>query len=585
MAWGSDALAELLRRLDLPYVSLVPGSSYRGLHDSLVNYLGNERPQMLVCLHEEHAIAIAHGYAKVTGRPMAAALHSNVGLMHATMAFFNAFCDRVPMLVLGATGPLDATQRRPWIDWIHTAIDQAALVRNFTKWDDQPSSIPATLEAVVRADRMARSYPSAPTYVCVDSALQEGALDATPEIPPLERYAVPRPLPPDPDTAARVAQLLTAAERPLILAGRVSRDPAAWEARKLLAERLGACVLTDLKTAAAFPTDHPLHPAPPGVFPTPAALDLLRRADVVLSLDWLDLGGTLRQAHGRGAVPATIVSCTNDSVLHNGWSKDHFELPAVDVAIASHPDVVVPALLERIPATPRRRPDWPDAGAAGGAAAGAAAVGGAGGSVTMSGLAGALRVALGGRDVCLAGLPLGWRGEDWTFRHPLDYFGHQGGAGIGAGPGLAVGAALGLAGSGRLPVAILGDGDYLMGASALWTAAHYRLPLLVVVANNRSFFNDEIHQQRVALTRGRPTDNRWVGQRISDPDPDLGQMARSMGLAGYGPVSEPHQLDRILERAVDEAANGAAVVVDVWVDTRDYPGAAAAVPGKAGARS
>ena len=95
--FGSDVVADALRALDIPYIALNPGASYRGLHDSLVNYLGNERPQMLLCLHEESAVAIAHGYAKVTGKAMAAAVHSNVGLMHATMAIFNAWCDRMPM--------------------------------------------------------------------------------------------------------------------------------------------------------------------------------------------------------------------------------------------------------------------------------------------------------------------------------------------------------------------------------------------------------------------------------------------------------------------------------------------------------
>src|SRR5438552_6635105 len=146
--WGSDAVALMLHGLDIPYVALNTGASYRGLHDSLVNLLGNRDPQMLLCLHEEHAVAIAHGYAKVAGRPMAAIVHSNVGLMHATMAIFNAWCDRVPVLVLGATGPVDAARRRPWIDWIHTAQDQGALVRSYTKWDAQPASVPAALEAV-----------------------------------------------------------------------------------------------------------------------------------------------------------------------------------------------------------------------------------------------------------------------------------------------------------------------------------------------------------------------------------------------------------------------------------------------------
>src|SRR3954449_2382603 len=164
MAWTSDAVAEMLRALEIPYVALNPGASYRGLHDSLVNHLGNERPQLLLCLHEEHAVAIAHGYAKVTDRPMAVALHSNVGLMHASMALFNAFCDRVPMLVVGATGPLDAARRRPWIDWLHTVTDQAALVRPFLKWDDQPLSVDAAVEALLQAHRLTMSSPRAPTY-------------------------------------------------------------------------------------------------------------------------------------------------------------------------------------------------------------------------------------------------------------------------------------------------------------------------------------------------------------------------------------------------------------------------------------
>src|SRR5688572_804656 len=149
--FGSDVVADTLRALDIPYVALNPGASYRGLHDSLVNYLGNERPQMLLCLHEESAVAIAHGYAKVTGRAMGAIVHSNVGLMHATMAIFNAWCDRMPVIVLGATGPVDAVKRRPWIDWIHTARDQGALVRGYVKWDDQPASPGAAREALLRA--------------------------------------------------------------------------------------------------------------------------------------------------------------------------------------------------------------------------------------------------------------------------------------------------------------------------------------------------------------------------------------------------------------------------------------------------
>ena len=182
--FGSDVVADALRALDIPYIALNPGASYRGLHDSLVNYLGNERPQMLLCLHEESAVAIAHGYAKVTGKAMAAAVHSNVGLMHATMAIFNAWCDRMPMVVLGATGPVDAAKRRPWIDWIHTARDQGALVRGYTKWDDQPASPAAAREAVLRAGWIANTAPRGPTYVNLDAEMQESKLPEP--VPPID---------------------------------------------------------------------------------------------------------------------------------------------------------------------------------------------------------------------------------------------------------------------------------------------------------------------------------------------------------------------------------------------------------------
>src|SRR6187455_2693402 len=262
--FGSDVVADALRATDIPYIALNPGASYRGFHDSLVNYLGNERPQMLLCLHEESAVAIAHGYAKVTGTAMAAAVHSNVGLMHATMAIFNAWCDRMPMVIFGATGPVDTVHRRPWIDWIHTARDQGALVRGYTKWDDQPASPIAAREAVLRANWIANTAPRGPTYVNLDAGMQEAKLG--------EPFTAPDParLMPQvagavaPDMLRKAVELLRNAKSPLILAGRVSRDEAAWDARVALAERLNARVVTDLKIAASFPTSHYLHAGAPG---------------------------------------------------------------------------------------------------------------------------------------------------------------------------------------------------------------------------------------------------------------------------------------------------------------------------------
>src|SRR5436305_2403444 len=288
VTWGSDVAAQMLRRLGIPYVSLNPGASYRGLHDSIVNHLGNERPGILLCLHEDHSVAIAHGYAKATGEPMACVLHSNVGLMHGMMGLYNAWCDRVPMIVLGATGPLDAEKRRPWIDWIHTTRDQGALVRSFVKWDDLPASPAALIESMCRANMITRTAPSAPVYVCLDAGLPESKLEREPAWPELARFAPPAPPRPDRDAVARAAEILRRAERPLLLIGRGGRSASAWAARIALAERLGACVLTDLKAAAVFPTDHPAHAVAPFNVLGPAAREIIGAADAILALDWID---------------------------------------------------------------------------------------------------------------------------------------------------------------------------------------------------------------------------------------------------------------------------------------------------------
>jgi thiamine pyrophosphate-dependent acetolactate synthase large subunit-like protein len=555
--WGSDAIAACLRALDVPYIALVPGASYRGLHDSLVNFLGNERPQLLVCLHEEHTVAIAHGYYRVCERMMAAGVHANVGLMHAVMSIFNAWCDRVPVLVLGATGPVDAAKRRPWIDWIHTARDQGALVRDYTKWDDQPASALAAQEALLRGALLANSAPCGPVYVCLDAALQESRLDALPPLPDVARFAPPPPARPAAELVRDAARLLDHAQRPVILAGRVGRSQSAWQARVALAEKLGARVLTSLKTAAAFPTDHPLHAAPPSTFLNPAGAEVLRAADVVLSLDWLDLGGTLKSAYGTGAIAAKVIQVSVDLHSHRGWSMDYFGLPPVDCSFLAEPDVAVPLLLDAVtrgkPASVPARKSAPAAPVA------------TSGEPTVAALAAALNDALGDAATCIIRTPLAWDGGLRAFRHPLDYLGGDGGAGVGSGPGMAVGAALALRGSGRIPVAILGDGDFLMSASALWTATHYRIPLLVVVANNRSYFNDELHQERVARERGRPVENRWIGQRIAAPEIDLAAIGRAQGTVGFGPVTDAGSLAATFRAAIDAVRGGEVAVVDVRV--------------------
>jgi thiamine pyrophosphate-dependent acetolactate synthase large subunit-like protein len=403
---------------------------------------------------------------------------------------------------------------------------------------------------------MSTTAPRAPVYVNLDAGLQEQKLDAMPPLPDPSRFGAPESPLPAPELIQRAAGLLSGATAPVILAGRTDRTEASWRARVALAEKLGARVITDLKTGSVFPTRHPLHVGPPGSFLSAAANKALQEADVILALDWVDLAGTFKQAFGDQAPAAKVISASCDVLLHRGFSMDYFGLPPVDVNLLAEPDVVVPLLLEACRARqaappPPAAPDVPPMRT--------------GEVMSLRALAEVFNAATNGMDVCLTRLPLGWRGAYRDFAHPLDFLGNDGGGGVGAGPGLTVGAALALRGTGRLPVALLGDGDYLIGVTALWTATHYGIPCLIVICNNRSFYNDEAHQERVAIVRGRPVENKWIGQRIGDPDMDLALMAVAQGAKGIGPVTQPDQFAAAMKDGLNAVMNGEVCVIDARV--------------------
>ena len=569
MAWTSDAIAELLRALNLKYVAINPGASYRGFHDSLVNYLGNRDPQLLLCLNEEHAISIAHGYARVTEEPMGCILHCNVGLMHGLMQIFNAWCGRLPIFIMGATGPVDAERRRPWIDWVHTARDQGALLRNFTKWDDQPASLHATLKSMLRAHQIARTAPQGPVYVCIDAGIQETPLDAPVEIPDPARYQPGPPPHPSQATLERVAEMLVAAERPLLLMGRMSRRRADWDRRVRLAEALGARVLTDLRLGAAFPTDHPLHGSPPLSHYSPEARAMIRKADVIVAFDCIDLAGAMKLVDIEGAVTGRIINCSVDSYVHNGWSMDHQDLPAADLKVLAEPDALIEPLVPIIeaamagkapkwsgePPVRQRQEDGGDSETADEDD----------GQVTARHVSQALARARTGRQFTLVRVGLAWASDLYHFHEPLDYLGYDGGAGLGSGPGMAIGAALALQGTGRIPITLVGDGDFMQGATALWTAAHYRLPVLFIVVNNRSNFNSEIHQDKVAKDRRRNVANKGIGVRIDDPPVDFSAIARGQGVAAEGPVERAADLPAALDKAIAAVEDGKPYLMDLHV--------------------
>lgn len=562
--WGSDVAARMLRALEIPYIALNPGASYRGFHDSLVNHLGNEQPQMLLCLNEDHVVSIAHGYAKATDKAMACVLHSNVGLLHGSMGLFNAWCDRAPMIVVGATGPVAPEKRRPWIDWIHTSKDQGALVRDYTKWDDEPRSPHGIVEAFLRGAQLTESQPCAPVYICLDAGLQEQKLEQPLTIPSTDRFqAAASPRAGAADIEA-IAEMLASAKNPLILFGRGSRDPEAWARRVRLAELSGASVMTSIRERSVFPTDHGLHIVPPFYWLSPTAKEKVRAADVIVSFDWVDLNGFLLQlTRTTDTYPAKIAHVSLDSILHRGWSMDYFALPPVDVPVMASADGAVEDVLAVLEQKLGGKSRWngenrnthPDPVYSDDAAQ----------VMAPRDIEVALAKVRGDETFTLAHVTIGWAGNAYHFRDPLDFMGHDGGAGLAAGPGLTIGVALALKETGRPVVSVLGDGDFMQGVSALWTAAHYGIPALFIISNNRSNFNDEIHQEAVAKMRGRPPENRWIGQRIADPELDLAAMARAQGVEAEGPVKTIAELEAAIRKGLEVVRSGKPYLIDAYV--------------------
>jgi benzoylformate decarboxylase len=474
------------------------------------------------------------------------------------------------MIIFGATGPVDAHLRRPWIDWIHTSKDQGAVIRDYTKWDDQPASAQAAVESVLRANQITRTAPRGPVYICLDAGLQESALSDEIVIPDASRFA---PAPTPAVAPASIEQTLKAIEQaqfPLILAGRVSRDQDDWDRRVRFAEAIGAAVLTSSNDPSAFPTTHPLHFAAPCVRPNKAATALIEKADLIISLDWLDLAGVLRLSLGKSQTqePAakTIVNCSVDSYRTNGWSMDHQALAAVDIPILAEPDRFVAQMLDALGGKKAAKMK-PRAAMKGLSHWNASkfAKPSSKGQMSMWDMAMTIREYAQGRDVTFARLPIGWPGEAFEFDGPLSFMGNDGGGAVGTGPGHTIGAALALKDSGRLTIGVIGDGDYLMGVNALWTASHFNIPVMIVAADNRSYFNDELHQERVANMRSRPPQNRWIGQQIDHPHVDLVAMARAQGFDSEAPVTTADGLMKALKKGAAIVAKGGRYFIDSLV--------------------
>ncbi|MBI2873824.1 MAG: thiamine pyrophosphate-binding protein [Firmicutes bacterium] len=602
MFFGSDLVVELLRRYGIPYAAFNPGASFRGIHDSIVNYAGNRNPELIECCHEEISVAIAHGYAKVTGRPMAAITHNIVGLQHAAMAVFNAWCDRVPMLLLGGTGPMDATRRRPWIDWVHTALVQGNQVRDYVKWDDQPASLEAIPESFARAFQLASADPQGPVYLCYDVAIQEQPLPPNADGHPASldpeglgpaRYPTPTAPSADPGTLEEIASLLTGALHPLIIADRVGPSAEGIAALVRLAEILAAPVI-DRGTRFSFPNTHPLDA-------TGAETAALAEADVILALGVDDLYGALLgrkpapgdAAPSRAAAPgAKIVHVTLGHLAVRSWATDFQRLPEADLVVTAQPAAFAVRLAGMVEELVQRGEGKGGGGDRGGFHTGGNGKGPRGlrrqtlaaahaarragwhatladhgpqpGEINEEILAAAVWQAVRGEDWVLANGNLsGWARRLWDWERPGSYLGLNVGAGLGYGMGVSLGAALALRGSGRLVINLQSDGDFLFTPQALWTAAHHRIPVLIVMHNNRAYFNSVRHAAAVAGDRGRPKANRGVGNFLDDPEVDFAGLARSFGVHGEGPVQEASALASALARCLETVRAGYPALLDV----------------------
>jgi acetolactate synthase-1/2/3 large subunit len=571
-------MVEVLRELGIRYIALNPGASYRGLHDSLVNFGPGEPPEIILCTHEEIAVALANGYTRATGEPMATALHNVVGLLHASMAIFNAWCDRTPILNLGGGGPQDASLRRS-TDWVHTALVQGNLVRDFVKYDDQPYSLEAVGESLFRAYRIATTDPQGPVYVCLDADLQEQRMNAPLLVPEAPLYRAPAPPAPNPEALREAAALLVKAEWPVIIAGEVGRTPQALVPLRELAETLAAPVI-DADGRFAFPNTHPLDL-------TAAREQTLRAADVVLALDVPSLGVPLgpsvreRETLQLAVRPGTkIVHITLFEGERQSFVSDTMWLVPVAVPIAAHTSIALPQLLELCRHQLGQQADAATRIEARRANAAAMRTEAHKRSqawieqnwrqkpISSARLYGELNSRLKGQSWALVHA----HGRRWREVLEVTEAGHGigGGRGAGVGYGLpaSIGAALGYKGSGRLCVSVLGDGDFLMTSNALWTAARYSIPLLLIVFNNRSYYNDEEHQERMAVRRERPVDNKGIGVDLKDPAPDLAALARALSVEGFGPILEPDQLGPTLDRAIEIVRGGQPAVIDVVTQPR-----------------
>ena len=555
--FGSDLIVDMIKRFEIPWIALNPGSTYRGLHDSLVNY-GGHQPPLILRLHEQIAILTAMGYAQVTGVPMVAIVHDTVGVLNGALALYHAYMEQVPLILLGSHGPAGN----------HSAVPEYAPIQGFVKWAHQPVGAHDVAESFARAYRVAMQEPKGPVYLCYDADFQEARLDEDLSLPDLATSQPGTPSHPDPAALDELARRLVSAELPVIIAGSVGRHPESFHNLVELAEAAGAAVVEG-RERLSFPSHHPLNVSL-------APNRTLAEADCILALDVKDLFTPLRRAGVETKNGVFIAEMGYRDIEISKWAEDFGRFVPVDLQIMGDTKVGIPELTARVRTL---RDAAPDAGERVGARL-----------QTIPEVQRAARQRLqeerqkGWESVPVAPSRLAWevweaiKNEDWVLTvNPLwgeatrlwnfDKPYRWTGVSAGMATALSIGASLGIAlahkGTGRLVVDLQNDGDLLYAPSALWTAANQQLPMLIVMNNNRAYGNDWAHQINVALHRERPVENAGVGQEISDPAPDFAAIARGFGLYAEGPIEDPREIPGALRRAIAVVKEGKPALIDV----------------------
>jgi acetolactate synthase I/II/III large subunit len=578
---GSDFMVDIIKSLGFEYVAANPGSSFRALHESIINYGGNASPELLTCCHEESSVAMAHGYAKIEGKPMMVMAHGTVGLQHASMAIYNAWADRVPVyIVLGNI--LDVAYRRSIVEWTHSVQDAAAMVRDYTKWDDAPVSLTHFAASAVRAYKIAMTPAMGPVVIVADAVLQEEP------IPDSDRRALRVPklapaAPPSADSAAiaEAARLLVAAEHPVIVAGRCVRTPAGLALLVELAETLQAPVHDrPFRLRMNFPTRHPLYGA-----------GSLAEADVIVGLEVPDfwqathaqtpVNRTGMESRATTKAGAKIISISSTDLISKSNYQDFGPYVEVDLSMAADAEASLPALIDackRLVTKDRQRAF--DARGAKFAEASKrradealdqAAWGWDASPITTARLSAELWNEIKNEDWSLASdvtFLSFWPTRLWNFDKYHHYIGGQGAYGIGYGAPAAVGAALANRKHGRLTVNIQCDGDLNYAPGVLWTAAHHRIPLLTVMHNNRAYHQERMYVQDMAARAERGIDRSNIGTEITDPNIDYAAMAKAYGMFSIGPIDNPKDLGPAIRKAKEVVKRGEPALVDVLTQPR-----------------